>query len=123
MIGCGWIDPQHRGATPFVFVGVGLHANQILVAALTVGQQRAEIALRAAGQEQRCGEAQVVGQPLLQGIDRWVFPVDIVTNRRRQHGLAHGLGRPGHGIAAQIDRHPESPGLRLGRRACHGAGC
>ncbi len=48
-------------------------------------------------------ETELVGQPLLQRVDRGVLAVDIVADFRRQHRRAHRGRGPGHGVAAQIN--------------------
>ncbi len=75
-----------------------------LIARLRLAMQRNLVAHGAAGNKQ-CGlGAQKLGHYLLQVIHRWVFTKNIVTHFRFRHGLAHAGGRPGNGIAAQIDQ-------------------
>ena len=94
---------QHRSATTLVAVGVGRLADDVLVAAAAMGHQTAQIALRAGGHEQRGLKAQQRGNFFLQGVDRGVIAKHIVAQRRGHHGLAHGRGGLGDGIAAQIN--------------------
>ena len=94
---------EHGGAAGFVAVGVRLLADQVLVAALAVAHDRAQIALRARGHEERGLEAELAGDALLQGVDGGVVAEHVVAERRAQHRVAHGGGGAGDGVAAQID--------------------
>ena len=50
------------------------------------------------------------GKALLQTVDGGVVAEDVVAHLRARHGLAHGRGGTGDGVAAQID------GVSHGRR-------
>jgi hypothetical protein len=43
------------------------------------------------------------GDLLLQGVDGRVLAVDVVADLGGGHGGAHGLGRPGERVAAEVD--------------------
>ena len=94
---------QHRRAAAFVFVGMRLHADQVLVAARAMRQQRDEIGLRAGRAPQRGFETEIFGHARLQGVHGRVFAIHIVADLRLRHRRAHGGGRAGDGVAAQID--------------------
>jgi len=102
--------PQHRRAAAFVFVGVGLLADDVFLAALTVSHQRQQVAHGAGGYEQRRGKAQALGQFGLQAVDAGVFTVDIVATDGAGHRVEHAGGGLGHGVAAQVD-HGHQGGL------------
>jgi hypothetical protein len=91
---------QHRRAAAFPAEGVRIGADQVFVAAFAVRHQAQQVGLRAGGHEQPGLETQIVGQPLLQRVDRGIFAVHVVADVGYQHGLAHGLGWLGDGIAA-----------------------
>ncbi len=105
---------EHRGATGLVTVVVGQLADDHLVAALAVRQQRTQVALRAAGDEKPRFLAEQSGHARLQGIDRRVVAEDVIAHLGPRHGLAHGGRGPGDGIAAQID-HVHWDALRASR--------
>ena len=44
-----------------------------------------------------------IGNLLLQPVDRWVFAVLVVADRRRSHSLAHPRRRQGHGVRTKVD--------------------
>ncbi len=52
---------QHRRAAALELVGMRLHADEVLVAALAMRHQRQQIGLGAGGCEQPALEAQIVG--------------------------------------------------------------
>jgi hypothetical protein len=69
-----------------------------------VGHQREQVALRARGHEQRSGKTEVSGQAILEGVDGRIFTVNVITDGRAEHRLAHRVGGLGDGIAAEVDR-------------------
>jgi hypothetical protein len=71
---------EHRPAAAFPAVGVGHLADDVLVAALAVAHQRAQVALRAGGHEQRRLLAQHRGDALLQRVDGRVVAEDVVAH-------------------------------------------
>lgn len=87
---------------------MGLLANDVFVAALTMRQQPQQIAHGAGGDEQRGGKTQAPGQLGFELIDRRIFAIDVVTRRGACHRLEHGGGRLGDGVAAKIDNAHES---------------
>ena len=68
-----------------------------------MGHQRDEVRLRTGGHEQRRLKTEVRRQPLLQGVHRGIFTIDVVAHGGLHHGFAHGRGGTGDGIAAQVD--------------------
>ncbi len=95
---------EDRRAAAFPAVAVRLLADDVLVAALAMREDRAEIALGAGGHEQRRLEAEQVGDLLLQRVDARVVGEDIVAERRREHGFAHRGGWLGDRVAAKVDQ-------------------
>lgn len=95
---------EHRGATALVAIGVGVHADDVFVAARAVAQQGDQVGLGAAGQEQARLETEVGGQAAFQGDDGGVLAVDVVADLGVGHGGPHGRGRAGDGVAAQVDQ-------------------
>ncbi|CUZ15162.1 Uncharacterised protein [Serratia marcescens] len=91
---------QHRCAAGLVFIVVRLLADQILVAALAVAQQRHQVGLGAAGQKQRRLFARQAHRLGLQRVDRRVIAVDVVADLCLSHRLAHGGAGAGDGVAA-----------------------
>ena len=78
-----------------------------------MAQDGAKVALCAGGHKQRCLKPQQRGDFVLQGIDRRVVAKHVVSQRGRQHGLAHGRGRLGHGVTAKVnDVHKVLAGVR-----------
>jgi hypothetical protein len=71
---------QHGGAAAFPAVGVRHLADDVLVAALAVRHQRAQVALRAGGHEERGLLAQHRGDALLQRVDGRVVAEDVVAD-------------------------------------------
>ena len=99
---------EHRGATLLITVGVRLLADQVLVAAAAVRHQRREVALRPGREQERPLIPEALGRERLQAVHGRIVAVHVVADLGRGHRAAHRVGRPGHGVAAQIDR-----------RACH----
>jgi len=91
---------EYRRTAAFVFVGMRLLADDILIAALAMGQQRHQIALGSGGQEQTGLVAGNVGSFLLQVIDGGVVTKYIVAYFGLCHGLSHPGTGPGYCIAA-----------------------
>ncbi|RMS10058.1 hypothetical protein ALP75_202814 [Pseudomonas syringae pv. actinidiae] len=101
---------QYRRAAPFVFIGVGLLTDDVFIATLTVRHQRQQIAHGAGWHEQGGVKPETLGERGLEQIDRRVFTVDIIAQRRMCHGVKHACGRQSHCVAAQIDdRHEKAP--------------
>ena len=108
---------QHRGTAAFVFVGVGVHADEVFVAALAVRHQRQQVGLGAAGHEQAGLEAEIVGQTPLQRVDGRILAVDVVADLGARDRLAHRRRGAGDGVAAQVD--PVHRCKARGRRLHH----
>ena len=94
---------QHGSTAALPAVGVRHLAHDVLVAALAVRKNSAQVALRAGGHEQRRLKPQQRRQLRLQGVDAGVVGKHVVTQRRGQHGVAHGRRGLRDGVAAQID--------------------
>ena len=83
---------------------MGHLADDVFVAALAVRDNAAEVALGAGGHEQGGFKAEHGGDGILERVDARVVAEDIITERGRYHSGAHGRGRAGHGVAAQINQ-------------------
>ena len=94
---------EHGRAAAFELVGMCFHADEVFVAALAVRHQRQQVRLRAARNEQTGLEAEVAGQPRLQGVHGRVVAEHVVADVGPQAGLPHRRGRAGDGVAAKID--------------------
>ena len=82
---------------------VALGSGDRLLPAGQVGQLGDEVALGAGGHEQPGLLAQQVGGALLEGDHRRVVAEHVVADLGRRHRPAHRVGRPGHGVGAQVD--------------------
>lgn len=111
--GLGLDRTEHRRAAAFVFVGVGLLADDVLIATLAVSHQPQQVAHGASGHEQPRREPQAPGEFGFETIDSRVLAIHIVAGRRAGHGIQHGGGRLGDRVAAKIDNAHES-GLGCG---------
>ena len=100
--GLGLNTSQHSSAAALVAVGMRALPDQVLVTALAMRHQAAQIALRAGGHEQGRLFAGQCRDAFLQGQHRRIVAEYIVAQRRRQHGFAHGRCGLGHGVAAQV---------------------
>ena len=58
---------------------------------------------RAARHEKGSLLPEQLGDFFLQPVDRWVFAVLVVANRRRSHSLTHPRRRQGHGVRTKVD--------------------
>ena len=94
---------ERRRAAAFPAVGVRHLADDVLVAAAAVAHDRDQVALRAAGHEERRFLAEQRGDPLLQRVDGRIVAEDVVADLGRGHRRAHRRRRPRHGVAAQVD--------------------
>ena len=94
---------QHRGAARFPSIVVRHLADDDLVAALAMAHRCDEVALRAAGHEQRRLLAEHRCDALLQRVDGRVVAEDVVTELGAHHRVAHRGGWSRDGVAAQID--------------------
>ena len=82
---------------------VVLAAGDGLLAAREVRHLGDEVAHRPGGDEQAGLLAEQLGGALLEGVDRGVVAEDVVTELGVGHRPAHGRGRVGDGVAAQVD--------------------
>ena len=92
------------GAAGLVLDDVRSFADDDLFAALrAVRELRDEVALRAAGDEERGLLAEHLGGHLLQAVDRGVAGEDVVAELSVGDRLAHLRRGQRHGVAAQVD--------------------
>ena len=82
---------------------VGARSGDRLLSSSQVPQLRNEVRHRPAGDEEGGLLAEQLGGTFLQGVDRWVVAEDVVAQLGLVHGLPHGRGRVGDGVAAEID--------------------
>jgi hypothetical protein len=95
---------EGRGTTLLEEENVGLIADDDFGAAATVREERDEVALRAAGGEERGFLAEALGGHLLEAVDGGVFGEHVVAKLGRGHRRAH-LGRgQRQRVAAQVNR-------------------
>ena len=94
---------QGGGAGGLVPEDVGLVSHDDLIAALAVGEDGHQVAHGAAGHEEAGFLAEHLGSAFLEAVDGGVFAVDVVADLGASHGLPHGLGGLGDGVAAQVD--------------------
>jgi hypothetical protein len=111
--------PEHRTAARLVAVGVGLLADDVLVAALAMAHQRGEVRLRPGREEQRGLEAEELRRALLELVHGRIVAEHVVADRGGRHRRAHRGRGLGYGVAAQVDdlghRGSSAPGA-LGRK-------
>ena len=93
---------QHRCSAAFVFVGVRLLANDVLVTPLAVRHQPQQIAHRPRRNEEPCGRPRLAARRLEQA-DRRVLAVHVITGRSTTHHFTHCAGGLSDGVAAKID--------------------
>ncbi len=94
---------EHCSASGLVAEGVCRLADQVLVAALAMGEDAAEIGLRTTRYEHAGFHAEEVGHVAFEFIHRRIFPVDVVADIGRHHGCSHRLGRLGQRVTSKID--------------------
>ncbi len=88
---------------PIEDVGAGLAEDLLPVLGVELD---GDLIAHGAGRDEEGGLAlEDLGGGALEAIDGGVFGVDVVADLGRGHGLAHGGGGLGDGIAAKIDRH------------------
>ena len=95
---------QGRRRAPLVVQDVGVLVDDDLVPHAGERAQAELVAHGARGHEEGGFLAQHVGHHLLEPVDGGILAVDVVPHRRLGHGAAHGVARPGDGVAAQVDR-------------------
>ncbi|MNQ82446.1 hypothetical protein D3C85_974970 [compost metagenome] len=93
---------DHRGAAGFVPHDVAVVAEDHFVAALAVGVQRQLVAEVAGRHEQRGFLAEDACGQRFQLAHGGVVAVDVVADHGVEHGLAHGEGGLGYGVAADV---------------------
>ena len=89
---------QHGRAAALVHVGVGVVADDVLVAPFAMRQQPAQVRLRAAGHIQRRGLAQQLRRVVLELVDRGVVAPDVVADLSLGHGGPHSRCGAGNGV-------------------------
>ena len=90
------------GAAALPSIAMRHLTHDVLVAAAAMRQDRAEIALRAGGHEERGLEAEQGRDLFLQRVDARVVAEDVVAQRRGEHGVAHRRRRLRDRVAAQV---------------------
>ena len=105
---------QHGCTSALVHVGVGVVADDVLVAPLAVRQQPAQVRLGAARHIQGRRLAEQVGGVALELIDGGVVAPDVVADLGRGHRGTHAGRRTGNGVGAQVD-HGAKPAMQLAR--------
>ncbi len=89
--------------------GVGRRAGDGLVAAREVRDQRHEVAHGAARDEQARFLAQQLRGPRLELVDGGIVAEHVIADARGGHRAAHGVGRVGDGVGAQVDHGRHGP--------------
>ena len=82
---------------------VGHVADDGLVAALAVDEQRDEVRHRAGGDEERRLLVETLRRLRLQGLDRGVVAEDVVAELGVEDRFAHRRAWVGDGVAAEVD--------------------
>ena len=95
---------QHRRTASFRLEGVVIPADQEFVTPSAMGQDGRQVALGAAGEEDRRFLADNSGKLPLDFENRRIIAIDVITNFGVRHGMAHGRVGPGYRIAAKVDR-------------------
>ncbi len=93
---------QNGHAACLPAIGVPLLTDNGLVTAAAMRHHGDQVALGAAGRKQASFEAEHRGGGVLQEIYRRIFSHYVVTERRFDHGLLHGRGGLGDGVAAKV---------------------
>ena len=96
---------EHRRTTALPAVAVRHLTDDVFVTALAVGEDGAQIALRASGHKQRGVEPQQGSDFVLQGVHAGVVGKHVIAQRGGQHRRAHGGGGLRDGVTAQVDLH------------------
>ena len=94
---------KHSRAATFILESVRALTHYVLITALAMRQNTAQVALRAAGHKQRRLFACQVGNVVLQSVHTGVVAKHIVTKRGRHHGLAHTRCGLRYRVAAQVN--------------------
>jgi len=97
---------EHRRAAGLVAVCVGGVAGYVFVAAPAVGEESAEVGLRAAGDEQRGLLAEPFGHGGFEPVDGGVVAEHVVANLGFGDGLAHPRRWFGDGVGSEVDHPP-----------------
>src|SRR5579859_7247347 len=95
-----------------------------LLARMCQAQLREQIALRAAGDEDRGFLAENLRSMRLERVDARVFAKDVVANFGRAHRLTHFGRRLGNRVAAKVEAQRRFDALCAGRvrkYGCHGS--
>ena len=95
---------DHGVAGRLVLDDMALRGGDRLLAAGEVSQLGDEVALGAGGHEQAGLLAEQLGRALLEGDHGRVVAEHVVADLGRRHRPAHRVGRPGHGVGAQVDQ-------------------
>ena len=119
--------PQHGCTAPLVHVGVGVVADDVLVAPLAVRHESAQVRLGAARHVQSCWLVQQFGGVTLQFVDGGVVAPHVVPDLGCGHGGPHVSGRARNSVGTQVD-HGSKPAMGLvpcnvRRAGLFGRGC
>ena len=96
---------QRRGADGLLAEDVRLGADDGLVAAAAVHEQRDEVRHGAAGDVERGPLADALGGGVLQALHGGVVAEHVVADLGARHRLAHRLAGAGDGVRSQVDDH------------------
>ena len=102
-IGRGSAPDQHRHGAHLEVEDVAARLDDHLAAGARLEVDGELVAHRAGGDEERGRELEHRGGQLLEPADGRVLAVDVVADLGLGHGTAHGRGRAGHGVGAQVD--------------------
>ena len=91
---------QYSRPAAFIFVGVSVLSDNVLIAPLAVRQYANKVALRTAGCEDGRFFTQHLSRQRFQAVDGRVFAVDVVANFRFAHRISHRRGGFGYGVAS-----------------------
>ena len=94
---------KHGCAATLPTITVGHLTHNKFIAALAIGQQATQIALRARGHEQGRLKAQHLGNFVLKFIHAGIVTEHVVAHQSLRHGFTHARCWTRNGIAAQID--------------------
>ena len=99
-----WLDrAEDCHAARFPAIGMRRLADDGFFAARTMRHETEQIGLCSTDAIKCRLKAKHARGVFLESIDGRVLAVDVITDRRVKHRLAHGAGRAGDGVAAEID--------------------
>src|SRR5208282_5940258 len=80
-----------------------LSFQNYFLASLCLTQRAYEVGLRSASCEEGRLLAHLLGGKFLQAVNGWILTINIVTQRRRSHGIEHFRSGKSHRITPKID--------------------